>query len=49
MGRAVSTDYGLAEGNGDAAAYSHLRDRYRDMARMLGCEGHIAWNAPPAW
>ena len=23
--------------------YNQLRDRYRDMARMLGFEGHIAW------
>ena len=28
---------------GDAAAYAQLRDRYRDMARTLGFEGHIAW------
>ena len=28
---------------GDTAAYSELRDRYRDMARTLGYEGHIAW------
>jgi adenylate cyclase len=33
----------LARAHGDAAAYAHLRDRYRDMAKMLGFEGHIAW------
>jgi class 3 adenylate cyclase len=33
----------LAGADGDAAAYAHLRDRYRDMARSLGFEGHIAW------
>jgi hypothetical protein len=33
----------LARAHGDAAAYAHLRDRYRDMARSLGFEGHIAW------
>jgi class 3 adenylate cyclase/RecA/RadA recombinase len=33
----------LARAHGDAAAYTHLRDRYRDMARTLGFEGHIAW------
>ncbi|MGB9227322.1 AAA family ATPase [Mycobacterium sp.] len=33
----------LAQANGDAAAYAHLRDRYRDMAKTLGYEGHIAW------
>jgi hypothetical protein len=33
----------LARAQGDAAAYAHLRDRYRDMARTLGFEGHIAW------
>jgi hypothetical protein len=32
----------LARAHGDAAAYTHLRDRYRDMARTLGFEGHIA-------
>jgi hypothetical protein len=29
--------------HGDDAAYAHFRDRYRDMARTLGFEGHIAW------
>jgi hypothetical protein len=33
----------LARAHGDAAAYGHFRDRYRDMARKLGFEGHIAW------
>jgi class 3 adenylate cyclase len=33
----------LARARGDAAAYAHFRDRYRDMATTLGFEGHIAW------
>ncbi|MGA9679531.1 MAG: adenylate/guanylate cyclase domain-containing protein [Mycobacterium sp.] len=33
----------LAQARGDAAAYADLRDRYREMARSLGFEGHIAW------
>jgi class 3 adenylate cyclase len=33
----------LARARGDAAAYAHFRDRYRDMAKTLGFEGHIAW------
>ena len=33
----------LARANGDAVAYAHFRDRYRDMARTHGFEGHIAW------
>ncbi|MFZ1178208.1 MAG: cyclase, partial [Mycobacterium sp.] len=33
----------LARTHGDATAYAHLRDRYRDMAGTLGFEGHIAW------
>ena len=33
----------LARARGDDAAYAHFRDRYRDMARSLGFEGHIAW------
>ena len=33
----------VARAHGDAAAYAHFRDRYRDMARSLGFEGHIAW------
>jgi class 3 adenylate cyclase len=33
----------LARGHGDDTAYRDYRDRYRDMARTLGFEGHIAW------
>ena len=33
----------LARAHGDATAYAHLRDRYRDMARTLDLEGHRAW------
>jgi class 3 adenylate cyclase len=33
----------LARAHRDDAACAHLRDRYRDMARTLGFEGHIAW------
>jgi class 3 adenylate cyclase len=33
----------LAQARGDEAAYRDFRDRYRDMARSLGFEGHIAW------
>jgi hypothetical protein len=33
----------LARAHSDAAAYAHFRDRYRDMARRLEFEGHIAW------
>jgi hypothetical protein len=33
----------LAQARGDAAAYAQFRDRYRDMAKTLGFEGHIAW------
>ena len=33
----------LAQARGDAAAYTHFRDRYRDTAKTLGFEGHIAW------
>jgi hypothetical protein len=29
----------LARAHGDAAAYAHLRDRYRGMARTLGLKG----------
>jgi hypothetical protein len=32
-----------SQAHGDAAAYTRFRDRYRDMARTLGFEGHIAW------
>jgi class 3 adenylate cyclase len=33
----------LARAHGDAAAYADFRDRYRDMAKTLGFEGHMAW------
>ncbi len=33
----------LARAHGDAAAYANIRDRYRDMAKTLGFEGHIEW------
>jgi class 3 adenylate cyclase len=33
----------LARAHGDAVAYADFRDRYRDMARTLGFEGHIGW------
>ena len=33
----------LARVQGDEARYRDYRDRYRDMARTLGFEGHIAW------
>ncbi len=33
----------MARAQGDEAAYRDYRDRYRDMARTLGHEGHIAW------
>jgi hypothetical protein len=33
----------LAQARGEAAAYAHFRDRYRDMAKTLGFEGHIDW------
>jgi hypothetical protein len=33
----------LARARGDVAAYTHFRDRYLDMAKTLGFEGHIAW------
>jgi len=33
----------LARVRRDEAAYLDYRDRYRDMARSLGFEGHIAW------
>jgi hypothetical protein len=33
----------LARAGGDMVAYADLRDRYRDMAKTLGFEGHIAW------
>jgi class 3 adenylate cyclase len=33
----------LARARGDEARYREYRDRYRDMAKTLGYEGHIAW------
>jgi class 3 adenylate cyclase len=33
----------LARAQGDNAAYADFRDRYRDMAKTLGFEGHIDW------
>ena len=33
----------LARARGDEAAYRDYRDRYRDMARSLGFEGHMNW------
>ena len=33
----------LARAHGDETGYRDYRDRYRDMARSLGFEGHIAW------
>jgi hypothetical protein len=33
----------LARARGDEAAYCDFRDRYRDMAKTLGFEGHIEW------
>jgi class 3 adenylate cyclase len=33
----------VARAHGDAAAYAEFRDRYRDMAKTLSFEGHIAW------
>jgi adenylate cyclase len=32
----------LARAHGDAATYAQFRDRYRDMAKTFGFEGHIA-------
>jgi hypothetical protein len=32
-----------ARAHGDDASYTHFRDRYRDMAKTLGFEGHIEW------
>jgi adenylate cyclase len=33
----------LARAHGDDTGYRDFRDRYRDMAKTLGFEGHIAW------
>jgi hypothetical protein len=32
----------LAHAHGDATMYASFRDRYRDMAKTLEFEGHIA-------
>jgi hypothetical protein len=32
-----------ARPQGHDTAYVEFRDRYRDMAKTLGFEGHIAW------
>jgi hypothetical protein len=39
----VSVFSGSFKGLGDEPAYRDFRDRYRDMAKTLGFEGHIAW------
>jgi hypothetical protein len=39
----VVRDLMLLRARGDAAAYMHFRDRYRDMARTPGFEGHMQW------
>jgi class 3 adenylate cyclase len=33
----------LARAHGDEACYRDYRDRYQDMAKTLGFDGHIAW------
>jgi hypothetical protein len=33
----------LARAHGDDAAYADFRDRYRDMAKTLGFDGHMEW------
>jgi hypothetical protein len=33
----------LGRAHGDDIAYREYRDRYRDMAKTLGFEGHMAW------
>jgi hypothetical protein len=33
----------LARAHGDDTSYREYGDRYRDMAKTLGFEGHIAW------
>ena len=33
----------LAQARGESASYVHFRDRYREMAKTLGFEGHIEW------
>lgn len=38
----------LAEAHGDDARYRRYRDRYRDMAKALDYDGHIAWSGEMA-
>jgi hypothetical protein len=33
----------LARAHGDDVGYREYRDRYRDMAKTLGFEGHMKW------
>ena len=33
----------LARAQGDETSYRDYRDRYSDMAKTLGFEGHITW------
>ena len=33
----------ILRAHGDAVSYAGFRDRYRDMAKTLGFEGHIEW------
>jgi hypothetical protein len=33
----------LAQAHGDGVSYREYRDRYRDMAKTLGFEGHMEW------
>jgi hypothetical protein len=33
----------LARAHGHGVRYREYRDHYRDMAKTLGYEGHIAW------
>ncbi len=35
----------LARSHGDEARYREYRDRYRNIAKTLEFEGHIAWGA----
>jgi hypothetical protein len=37
----------LAQAYGDETRYREYRDRYRDMAKTFGFEGHIAGPAMP--
>ncbi|OBF62388.1 cyclase [Mycobacterium sp. 852002-51971_SCH5477799-a] len=34
----------LARAQGDVEAYTRFRDRYRDLAKAFGFEGHIEWS-----